>query len=99
MYRSIYLSFSLSLSLSLSLQDPPNRGVGGTRALAHSINFNKPQRDLQLGAVLDDPVIQKLQLKNHGLDLDLAPKYSAATELTQTFEWKVISHHIHHNNA
>ena len=30
-YQSIYLS------ISLSLQDPPNRGVGGTRALAHSI--------------------------------------------------------------
>ena len=31
------LSLFLSLSLSLSLQEPPNRGVGGTRALAHSI--------------------------------------------------------------
>jgi len=30
-------SLSFSLSLSLSLQEPPNRGVGGTRALAHSI--------------------------------------------------------------
>ena len=48
-YLSVYLSLSISLpiypsihlsiylSLSLSLQDPPNRGVGGTRALAHSI--------------------------------------------------------------
>ena len=35
-------SLSFSLSLSLSLQEPPNRGVGGTRALAHSIiRYNK----------------------------------------------------------
>ena len=47
-YLSVYLSLSISLPIypsihpsiylsPLSLQDPPNRGVGGTRALAHSI--------------------------------------------------------------
>ena len=36
-YQSINLSIYLSIYLSLSLQDPPNRGVGGTRALAHFI--------------------------------------------------------------
>ena len=36
---SIHPSIYLSLYLSISLQDPPNRGVGGTRALAHSINY------------------------------------------------------------
>ena len=40
-YQSINLSIYLSISLSLSLQDPPNRGVGGTRALAHSIWKNE----------------------------------------------------------
>ena len=39
---SSFLSPSLSLSLPLSLQDPPNRGVGGTRALAHSISHYIP---------------------------------------------------------
>ena len=34
---STYQSINLSIYLSLSLQDPPNRGVGGTRALAHFI--------------------------------------------------------------
>ena len=40
-YPSTYQSINLSiyLSISLSLQDPPNRGVGGTRALAHSILY------------------------------------------------------------
>ena len=36
-YRSIDLSIYPSLSLSLSPQDPQIEGVGGTRALAHSI--------------------------------------------------------------
>ena len=36
-HPSIRPSIHPSIYLSISLQDPPNRGVGGTRALAHSI--------------------------------------------------------------